>query len=90
MANLKIIDATTGEEFEVLDVDLGTVTGKDLIYVLIQEGILPEEGGYGNTTDFKIMLYDKVGCFPLDMFNSLSSIGCIDGSTLVIIWKTIE
>lgn len=83
MAILTIKIASTGEEFEIEDVDLKQHTPRQLIDEMINQGLLPPEtiAPYGIVNKNNVKIDDSELCL------SFAQLGFVDGDTIRIIMR---
>ena len=83
MAKLTIKIASTGEEFEIEDVDLSQLTPRQLLVEMINHGILSAEAiaPYGIVNKNNVKIDDDELC------HSFAQLGFVDGDTVRIIMR---
>lgn len=83
MAKLTIKIASTGEEFEIEDVDLSQLTPRQLLVEMINHGILSAEAiaPYGIVNKNNVKIDDGELCL------SFAQLGFVDGDTIQIIMR---
>ena len=80
MASIKLVLASTGEDFQVNDLDMESVTNTELLNEAVANGVFPPAG-----TSMKYALVGKDGKPISEETKTLAEIGYKDGDNIKVL-----